>query len=102
MRGHKSAGQQLESDYFEREVKRGKHVLIGCVFLLWIFARHTSHVTRHTSHVTRHTSHVTRHSSQELPDSDISQDDLSEGDAPDADEVRACKCAVAVAASLGC
>jgi hypothetical protein len=31
---------------------------------------------------------VTHHSSQELPDSDASQDDLSDGDAPGADEVR--------------
>ena len=53
--------------------------------------RHTSHVTRHTSHVTRHTSHVTRHAAQELPDSDISEDDLSGCEAPDADEVCTCE-----------
>jgi hypothetical protein len=54
-------------------------------------ARHASHVTRHTSHVTRHTSHVTLHTLQELPDSDISEDDLSGCEAPDADEVCACE-----------
>lgn len=76
MRGHRGGGQQLQSDYFEREVTEGD---LGERAGVLIFA---------VACIMRHISYVTRCASQELPDSDISEDDLSGGDAPDADEVR--------------
>jgi hypothetical protein len=65
MRVHKGRGQ-LESDYFEREVRA------------MTLPKEAYHAFS-----------CSHYSSQELPDSDISEDDLSEGDAPDADEVHA-------------